>query len=310
MSAETISQSRVTLDRLVWRYGKTLPSFSPGLATGFPSLDRALPQRGWFADGLNELLGNEQGAGEFSLLLPALAQSCAEGKGVVLVNPPFLPYAPALEAAGLRFEHLIVVRNADAEQLYWAAEQAMRSKACGAVVVWSDEAARPLPDLLLRRLQIATHAGSCAGFLFRPRRARERASPAPLRIVYAPVAGELELTMHKCRGLSAPARVRVQPWRHAWATRPLPAPSPAFARAIGSGRPAGDSQRMPSRAFAAESAGTVSNDADTRVQPRQRPPSPHNSGDPCINAGCIEAGAGPWRGFAMRDFARSHEERR
>ena len=206
----------------------------------------------------------------------------------MLVNPPFLPYAPALETAGLLFAHLIVVRNADTEQLYWAAEQAMRSKACGAVVVWSDESARPLPDLVLRRLQIAAHAGSCAGFLFRPRRAREQASPAPLRIVFAPVAGELELTVHKCRGLAAAARVRVQPWRHAWATRPLPAPSPAFARAHVQ----------------------LSSDANARVQPRQRPPSPHNSGDPCINAGCIEAGAGPWRGFALRDFAKSQQEQR
>ena len=288
MSAETTSQSRSTLERLIWRYGTTLPLGAGALATGFSALDRALPQRGWFADGLNELLGNEQGAGEFSLLLPALAQVCAEAKGVVLVNPPFLPYAPALEAAGLLFAHLIVVRNADTEQLYWAAEQAMRSKACGAVVVWSDESARPLPDLVLRRLQIAAHAGSCAGFLFRPRRAREQASPAPLRIVSAPLAGELELTVHTCRGLAAAARVRVQPWRHAWATRPLPAPSPAFARAHVQ----------------------LSSDANARVQPRQRPPSPHNSGDPCINAGCIEAGAGPWRGFAMRDFARSHEEQR
>ena len=250
MSAETISQSRTAFERLVWRYGKTMPLDASGLATGFVALDRALPQRGWFADGLNELLGNEQGAGEFSLLLPALQQVSSDGKGVVLVNPPFLPYAPALEAAGLQFAHLIVVRNADTEQRYWAAEQALRSKACGAVVVWSDETARPLPGLVLRRLQIAAHAGSCAGFLFRPRRAREQASPAPLRIVYAPRNGELELTVHKCRGLSAVARVRVQPWRHAWATRPLPAPSPAF------------------------------------------------------------AGAGPWRGFAMRDFARSHEEQR
>jgi hypothetical protein len=291
MSAETISQSRTAaLERLVWRYGKTLPIEQNGLPTGFAALDRALPQRGWFADALNELLGNEQGAGEFSLLLPSLKQVCADGKGVVLVNPPFLPYAPALDAAGLLFAHLIVVRHADSEKLYWAAEQALRSKACGAVVVWSDESARPLPDLTLRRLQIAAHAGSCAGFLFRPLRARERASPAPLRIVYAPARGELELTVHKCRGLSGIACGRVQPWRHAWATRPLPATSPAFMRPL----PA------PSPALT----------ANDRVLPRQRPPSPHNSGDPCINAGCIEAGAGPWRGFAMRNFAKSHQEQR
>ena len=225
------------LDALVWRYGKTLsgPAQSQGLATGFVELDRILPQRGWVGDGLNELLGNEQGAGEFSLLLPALAHLCSEGKGVLLANPPFLPYAPALAQAGILFAHLIVIRNADSDQLYWAAEQALRSKACGAVVLWSSETARPLPDLLLRRLQLAAHTGASAGFLFRPRRAQEQPSPAPLRIAYAAAHGSLELTLQKCRGLSGTPRVRVQPWRHAWATRftrALPAPAmPAAKRA-------------------------------------------------------------------------------
>ncbi|MEO7762337.1 MAG: translesion DNA synthesis-associated protein ImuA [Casimicrobiaceae bacterium] len=228
MSTETPSPASAALDKLVWRYGKTLPAIGQsGMATGFAELDRALPQHGWFADGLNELLGNEQGAGEFSLLLPSLRQVCTAGQGVVLVNPPFLPYAPALAEAGIAVAHLIVVRHADIGQLYWAAEQALRSKACGAVVIWSDESARRLPDLLLRRLQIAAHSGACAGFLFRPRRAREHPSPAPLRIVYAPVAGQLELTVHKCRGLSGTPRVRVQPWRYGWAARPLPKPAPA-----------------------------------------------------------------------------------
>jgi cell division inhibitor SulA/protein ImuA len=272
------------LERLVWRYGNAMPAAGETTrATGFAELDRALPQHGWFADGLNELLGNEQGAGEFSLLLPALAQACADGKSVVLVNPPFLPYAPALANAGVALAHLIVVRNADSEQLYWAAEQALRSKACGAVVAWSDESARLLPDLTLRRLQMAAHAGTCPAFLFRPRRAREQASPAPLRIVYAPAQGALELVVHKCRGLSGQPRVRVQAWRHAWAMRPLKpvAPAPVVAP-----RYVHDAVRA---------------DTSARVQPRQRPPSPHNSGDPNIRAGCIEAGSGPWRGHAQRE---------
>src|SRR5262245_27543021 len=85
------SASRAALDRFVWRYGKTLPDSSPVIPTGFTELDRTLPQRGWFADGLNELLGNEQGIGEFSLLLPALKHVSAGGQAVLLANPPFLP---------------------------------------------------------------------------------------------------------------------------------------------------------------------------------------------------------------------------
>lgn len=273
------------LERLVWRYGSALPvADQTARATGFAALDRILPQRGWIADGLNELLGNEQGAGEFSLLLPALGEACSEGKSVVLVNPPFLPYAPALGDAGIALAHLIVVRNADSEQLYWAAEQALRSKACGAVVAWSNESARLLPDLTLRRLHMAAHAGACAGFLFRPRRACEQASPAPLRIVYAPVHGELELVVHKCRGLSGRPQVRIQPWRHPWASRPL------------------KTMPQPVQPHYIHAAARADADSRTRAQPRQRVPSPHDSGDPCLNAGCIEAGSGPWRGYAQRDL--------
>ena len=284
----TPSAAAAALDRFVWRYGKTLPGTAPAMATGFTELDRALPQRGWFADGLNELLGNEQGAGEFSLLLPALKQVCAAGRGVLLANPPFLPYAPALGAAGLVFAHLIVVRHAHSEQLYWAAEQALRSKACGAVVVWSDESARALPDLMLRRLHIAAHTGSCAGFLFRPRRAKEQASPAPLRIVYAPREGRLELTVHKCRGLSGRPSVRVQPWLFTWAARPLPAAIPQSARP----------------AHAATPRAPASTPAALRVRSSQIPG--HNSGDGS-RAGCIEAGAAAWRGFPLHRFARQQE---
>lgn len=49
----------------------------------------------------------------------------------------------------------------------------------GAVVVWSDETARRLPDLLLRRLQVVAHTGrapaSCSG------RAAPASSPRPRR---------------------------------------------------------------------------------------------------------------------------------
>ena len=295
------------LERLVWRCGEARPATADAARpTGFTLLDRALPHRGWFADGLNELLGNEQGIGEFSLLLPVLAQTCADGKCVVLVNPPFVPYAPALAQAGLSFAHLIVVRNADPEQRYWAAEQALRSKACGAVVVWSDETGtRLLPDLTLRRLQMAAHAGSCSAFLFRPRRARDHASPAPLRIVYAPMRGALDLIVHKCRGLSGMPRVRVQPWTYAWAHRPLQAVAiAASARSAATGQ---STRALPSPRHAPALAGHPSpgpGAAHTPAQPRPKPPSPHNSGDPNLKAGCIEAGAGPWRGYAQRDFAR------
>ena len=86
----------------LWRAGELNQHRSPGLRTGYDLLDRHLPGQGWPSSGLVELLLPCAGVGELRLLLPALAElSRRQQRWVGWVNPPFIPYAPALQAAGI-----------------------------------------------------------------------------------------------------------------------------------------------------------------------------------------------------------------
>src|SRR5207245_8309313 len=104
-----------------------------------------------------EILGLQQGIGERRLLLPALAALTTAGKRVIWLAPPHLPYAPALAAAGVDLARLAVVRAPGRRDSLWAAEQALRSGACHALLAWF----RNARYAELRRLAVAAEA-SCA----------------------------------------------------------------------------------------------------------------------------------------------------
>ena len=143
-------------------------------------LDRHLPDGGWPCAALTELLSAHAGAGEMRLLAPALAALTAHPqipRHVVLIAPPFLPYAPALEASGIAVDKLVWV-DVDGTDALWAAEQALRHDGVGAVLLW-------LPRVqasALRRLQVLAQDGNALAFLMRPASAAVQSSPAPLRL--------------------------------------------------------------------------------------------------------------------------------
>jgi hypothetical protein len=162
--------------------------------SGFAALDGALHWGGWPAEGLCELLG--EGAGEgLGLVLPALAWlSAAECRWVLLVAPPWQPFAPALAARGLALERLVLARAG--ERAAWAAEQGLRSGACSAVLLWGGRW-----DLAgLRRLQLAATSGGALAFLFRDPAAARSPSPAVLRLAVGPAAGGQRVEVLKQRG--------------------------------------------------------------------------------------------------------------
>ena len=134
--------------------------------TGWAALDAALPGGGWPASALSEVLLPADGVGELRLVWPALAR-LARGDGVIaVVAPPYRPYAPAWEAAGIRAEALQVIEASPRDAL-WASEQCLRSGACRAVLCWPQKA----DDRALRRLQVAAETGRTPGFAFRPMQA-------------------------------------------------------------------------------------------------------------------------------------------
>jgi hypothetical protein len=185
-------------DRRLWRGGREVVGRA-GEPTGFATLDAALPGRGWPPGALSELLLRADGLGELGLLLPTLARFTRAGRQVALIAPPYLPYAPALAAADIDLSKLLLV-HAEGREALWAAEQALRSGACAAVLCWPKAA----DDRALRRLSVAAEQGEALGFAFRPRRVLEQPSPAALRIE---LLERDALRIHKCRGGVAPARV-------------------------------------------------------------------------------------------------------
>lgn len=171
--------------------------------TGHAALDAALPAGGWPPAALSELLLSADGIGELRLLLPTLTRLSRQPRPVVLVGPPYLPYAPALAAAGLDLARLHWIDPGTPSACAWALEQCLRSQACGAVLGWLPRA----DDRCLRRLQVAAESGQCLGFLFRPASAAANPSPAALRLLLQP--GRLQVL--KCRGGNPPAQPFVLP---------------------------------------------------------------------------------------------------
>jgi hypothetical protein len=192
--------------RRVWRGRPSAPPAS-SQPTGHAALDAALPTRGWPDGALTELLLEEPGLGELSLLWPALARLSQAGREIVLIDPPCVPFAPAWQAAGVVLERLHLLR-AQTKCALWAVEQCLRSGACAAVVFWPRQA----DDRALRRLQVAAESGQCLGFALRPMQAALNPSPAALRIALDRHPRQLRVL--KCRGGLAPPQPIALPSIH------------------------------------------------------------------------------------------------
>ena len=240
----------------VFRCGELPPGIQPGIPTGFAGLDAEIPGGGWPVGALTEVLCDTCGAGETSLLLPALRYLTRaadwRGRGLLLIDPPHLPYAPALAETGIDLDLLAVVRPKTEEDALWAAEQALRSGAAGAVLIW----ARPVRGTdsaqryqRLRRLQLAAAAGGGLGIVFSATSAATLSTPAALRVSLSMTAqGRLAVTLVKRRGLAQPKTVTLSPRR-------LPVP---YLAGVPSGRSAAG---VSPAAMEADSATTAGFDA-------------------------------------------------
>lgn len=183
--------------RRVWK-GRPAPRRADGVATGHAALDAVLPAGGWPEAALSEILIPADGVGELRLPWPALARLSRAGERIVLVAPPYLPFAPAWQAAGVDLGQLEVVRAGSERDALWAVEQCLRSGSCGAVLCWPLKA----DDRALRRLQVAAEAGRTLALATRPLTAARNPSPAALRIAID--ARPAQLRVLKCRGGLAP----------------------------------------------------------------------------------------------------------
>ncbi|MFT5174180.1 MAG: hypothetical protein ACI8W7_002367 [Gammaproteobacteria bacterium] len=186
-------------------------------SSGFVELDRCLVGGGWPTNALVEILHGSCGIGELSLMLPAMAQVIRDGRWLLCVMPPYRIAAPAMSAHGIEPERVLVIRDCSYEESIWACEQAMRSGACGGLLIWTravekaSSAGRQHGLRALRRLQLAASAGNTLAVLFRDVHARTNASAAVVRMQLHPRDDGLDVELFKSRGgRAATVHVRLQ----------------------------------------------------------------------------------------------------
>jgi hypothetical protein len=200
MPREPSSLADILADARVWKLkdASAAPT-RPVWSTGKSSLDARLPGGGWPTASLIEVLLDDTGLGEVQLFLPALVacqRSAGEAPWLVWIAPPHEPYAPALAQQGIELGRLLVVRPASATEALWAAEQALSSGVCAAVLLWL----KGTDDRWLRRLKLAAEAGGALGVLFRPERHRFESSPASLRLIVTKGEHGTRLDLLKVQG--------------------------------------------------------------------------------------------------------------
>jgi len=173
-----------------------------GLASGYPKLDQLLPGGGWPQHALTEILLDHYGPGELQRLMPALAHlrqpqdDAAEAGWITWVAPPFEPYPPALQQWGVNLSRVLIVRPKKPTEALWAAEQALSSGTCVAVLLWSDT----FDDTASRRLQLAAEKGQSWAIAFRSIKALSQPSAAALRIRLSTGDKGTDLGILKSRG--------------------------------------------------------------------------------------------------------------
>jgi hypothetical protein len=188
----------------------------PGLASGYPELDRYLPGGGWPRHALMEILLEHHGMGELQLVMPALARLGREGKGssapvqdagwIAWIAPPFQPYPPALLQWGIELSRMLVVHPRRGIDTLWAAGEALSSGNCAAVLLWPDGANHRMNDTASRRLQLAAEKGQSWAIAFRDGKARSENSAAALRLELMQGAQGTDVLILKSRG-GRPVRV-------------------------------------------------------------------------------------------------------
>lgn len=162
------------------------------LPSGFPALDPLLPGGGWPVGTIVELVAPQRGIGEIQLILPAM-RTLSRDVRVVYVNPPQIPYAPALDHAGVNLRQVLMLRPTPRDIL-WAMEKILGEQDCGMALAWTG----PLRAREVRRLQLAAEKGQSMGFLFLD---RDRGpSPAALRLRLRSHERGTEITILKSRG--------------------------------------------------------------------------------------------------------------
>jgi protein ImuA len=175
-------------------------------STGYPVLDKELPNGGWPSAALIELLVQQAGIGEMRLLRPAL-RAIAKKRRIALVQPPHLPQIAAWTGWGMPVDRLLWVKTGRSADALWTAEQILRNGSCGALLFWQQQVRAES----LRRLHLAAQGTEILFWMMRPIACMQDASPSPLRLALRPAAGGMAIDIVKRRGPQRDEPLFLQP---------------------------------------------------------------------------------------------------
>ena len=152
-------QSLLDATPSLWR-GHYHSGRARSISSGFDELDEALPTGGWPPGAVVELMVPGMGVGELSLWLPVIKRMTNEQRYVIIANPPYMPYAPALANAGVDLDYIRWLSLDDEQDTLWALEKALRNRECGMALWWPGTQRAGLNDSAVRRLQVAAREES------------------------------------------------------------------------------------------------------------------------------------------------------
>lgn len=188
-------QQLLTDNPHLWQGRHTRKNAAQCIPTGYAALDALLPGGGWPVDVLIEIITPCWGIGELQLLAPLMGALTRRQRWLLWIAPPYLPYAPALQQAGVDVNFVVLVgKKVDERDTLWSIEKALQTDACGLVLAWPGFVSNPL----LRRLQLSAAGGKTLGVLFRQRETKN--SPSALRLGLKPVFGGIDVKVLKARG--------------------------------------------------------------------------------------------------------------
>lgn len=192
----------------IWRGNDFAQVATPSVPTGYAELDVHLPGSGWPTGVITEIHVERPGIGELQLVMPAAARLTQADRWQVMIAPPYLPYAPALAAHGVKLSRLMLIRPKTLIEQLWACEQALQSESCGSVMLWLDQSNERIPENALRRLQLTAERRDVLAMLFRASRASSCTQAAlRLHVSRQPQTSRTAVRILKRRGGGIPAPV-------------------------------------------------------------------------------------------------------